>query len=319
MKIVVLDGYTLNPGDLSWEELKRFGEVEVYDRTPREKIIERAKGAKIVLTNKTPLLEDELNSLADLKYIGVLATGYNVVDIEVARKRGIIVTNIPGYSTNSVVQMTFALILELCHHTMEHSIAVRDGAWSANKDFCFWNYPLIELDQKTLGIIGFGTIGKKVAKVAEAFGMKVLVYNHKNRSQSENEYYRLANLDEIFSMSDIVSLHCPLTPDTRGLVNKKMISKMKKSAFLINTSRGPVIVEEDLAEALNNNIIAGAGLDVLSKEPPQIDNPLLNAKNCIITPHIAWATIEARERLMKIAINNIEAYISGAPINIVNN
>lgn len=327
MKIVVLDGFTLNPGDLSWNGLEGLGEATVYDRTPAELIVERSRGAEILLTNKTPLGENEFAQLPELKYIGVLATGYNVVDIENAKKRNIIVTNIPTYGTSSVAQMTFALILELCNHVQEHSNAVHRGDWSKSKDFCFWNYPLIELADKTIGIIGFGRIGQQVGKIAEAYGMNVLAYDpykepYKSNQTNKSEQNKCANfkwveLGELFRESDVVSLHCPLFPETKGIINKDSLDKMKKSAFLINTSRGPLVADKDLAEALNSGRIAGAGLDVLSEEPPEADNPLLSAKNCLITPHISWATYEARARLMNIAEDNLKAFIENKPINVV--
>ncbi|AGC67349.1 glycerate dehydrogenase HprA [Thermoclostridium stercorarium subsp. stercorarium DSM 8532] len=319
LKIVVLDGYALNPGDLSWDELKQLGETEIYDYTPFDKTIERAEGADIVLTNKTPLMEREISQLPRLKYIGVLATGYNVVDVEAAKKRNIVVTNVPAYGTKSVAQMTFALLLELTQHVQRHSDAVFNGEWTNSRDFCFWKYPLIELDGKTMGIIGFGNIGQAVADIAVAFGMNVLGYSRRRTDQSHRKNFRWAELDELLAESDVVSLHCPLTPETKGIVNIETLRKMKKSAFLINTGRGPLVVEEDLAYALNNDIIAGAGLDVLSVEPPKADNPLFRAKNCVITPHIAWATKEARLRLMHTAVENVKAFLKGEPVNVVNN
>lgn len=317
MKIVVLEGYVVNPGDLSYDELKALGDVTIYDRTPKDKVIEYSKDADILLINKTILGKNELEQLPKLKYIGVMATGYNVVDIEAAKNLGITVTNIPNYSTKSVAQLTFAFILELCHHAQEHSEAVRSGAWSSSKDFCFWNYPLTELDGKTLGIVGFGSIGKKVADIAEVFGLNVIAYSRTRRDESNRKNFRWVSLDELFKESDIISLHCPLFPETKGIINLDNLKKMKPSSFLINTGRGPLIIEEDLAYALNNGIIAGAGLDVLSKEPPLIDNPLLTAKNCIITPHIAWASKEARQRLLDISINNVKAFINGVAENVV--
>ena len=318
MKIVVLDGYTLNPGDLSWQDLKTFGDVEIYDRTPQEKIAERCAEAAVVLTNKTPLNSDILNQLSSLKYIGVLATGYNVVDIDAARNNGVVVSNVPGYGTASVVQMTFALLLELCHHVQKHNDAVMNGKWAQSPDWCFWNYPLIELSGKTMGIIGLGNIGMKVADVATAFGMNVLAVSRTQRDQSGRENFRWATVDELLEEADVVSLHCPLTPETKGLINQNKLARMKKSAFLLNTSRGPLVIEQDLADALNNDVIAGAALDVLSTEPPSADNPLFQAKNCIITPHIAWATKEARARLMNMVVNNVAAFLKGKPMNVVN-
>lgn len=318
MKIVVLDGYTLNPGDLSWDGLRKLGEVTVYEHTPYDKTIERAAGADVIFTNKTPLGEKELSALDNLKFIGVLATGYNVVDTDSAQKRNITVSNIPTYGTRSVAQMTFALLLELTQHVQRHSDAVLNGEWSKCRDFCFWNYPLVELEGKTMGIIGFGRIGQSVANVAEAFGMNILAYDTYKSDQSKRADFKWAEIDELLSKSDIVTLHCPLFPETKGIINKNSLMKMKKSAFLINTSRGPLIVDEDLAEALNNGTIAGAGLDVLSTEPPEHDNPLFSAKNCLITPHISWATKEARFRLMNIAVDNLRQFMNKTPINLVN-
>ncbi|HHW31579.1 MAG TPA: D-2-hydroxyacid dehydrogenase [Clostridiaceae bacterium] len=319
MKIVVLDGYTLNPGDLSWEDLKKFGDVTIYERTASNLIIERAAGAEIILTNKTPLSGETIEKLTSLKYIGVLATGYNIVDVDAATKRGIIVTNIPSYGTYSVAQMVFALLLELCHHVQRHSDSVQRGDWSKSKDFCYWNYPLIELAGKTMGIIGFGRIGRQVAKIAETFGMNIIAADIHKGNQPDLRNFSWAEIPELLQKSDVVSLHCPLFPETRDLINRNSLNLMKETAFLINTSRGQLIVEEDLSEALNKERIAGAGLDVLSIEPPNRDNPLLSAKNCLITPHIAWATKEARTRLMDTAIRNIKAFMEGNPVNIVNN
>lgn len=318
MKIVVLDGYTLNPGDLSWDGLRMLGDLTVYDRTPREQIIERSGEADIILTNKTVLDAAVLKSLSHLKYIGVLATGYNAVDTETARQMGIIVTNIPTYGIYSVAQLTFALILELCHHVQRQSDLVVNGKWSRSMDFTFSDYPLIELASKTLGIIGFGNIGKKVSEIASAFGMKILAYDKAFQVQPDPDNVNVVSLPVLLSDSDIVTLHCPLTEETAGLINIDSLKMMKQTAFLINTSRGQIIIEKDLAEALDEGIIAGAGLDVLSVEPPPFDNPLLKAKNCLITPHIAWATHESRSRLMNIAVDNIKAFLAGSPVNIVN-
>lgn len=317
MKIVVLDGYALNPGDISWEDLNRLGEVVIYDRTQPDELLERAKGATILLTNKTPINKDHIYKLPLLKYIGVLATGYNVIDVNAAKEKGIPVCNVPGYGTTSVVQMTFALLLELCLHVQNHSNSVKDGKWSSAKDWCFWDFPLVELEGKTMGIIGLGQIGQQVAKLAIAFGMKVVGYR-RNEKQNQANGYELLSPPDFFSQVDVVSIHCPLFPETNGLINHEKLKMMKKSAFLLNTSRGPIIVEEDLANALNNNVIAGAALDVLSSEPPEISNPLLKAKNCIITPHIAWATKEARVRLLDAVIKNINEFLDGSPINVVN-
>lgn len=317
MRIVVLDGYTLNPGDLSWDGVANFGDLTVYDYTPLELIEDRAKEAEILFTNKTPLREEMLEKLPMLKYIGVLATGYNVVDVEAAKRRGITVTNTPNYGAKSVAQMTFALILELCNHVQEHSNAVKEGAWTKSRDFCFWNYPIVELEGKTIGIIGFGTIGQQVVDIAGAFGMKVIGFSRRHSDQSHRKNFKWAELDELLRESDIVSLHCPLTTENKGMINYSALSKMKKTAFLINTARGPLIKEQDLADALNNGDIAGAGLDVLAVEPPKADNPLFNAQNCLITPHIAWASKEARARLMNIATDNLKAFLNGEQLNVI--
>ncbi|HOK27124.1 MAG TPA: D-2-hydroxyacid dehydrogenase [Bacteroidales bacterium] len=313
MKIVVLDGYALNPGDISWDELKSLGEVEVYDRTPDNMITERAADAEIILTNKNLMMANVIEKLPRLKYIGVLATGYNVVDTEAAKRRGIIVTNVPAYSTASVAQHTFALILEFYNYPGKFSDEVREGRWSRNLDFCYWDKQLIELAGKTIGIVGFGRIGKAVARVAEALEMNVIV-----SEVTDVEGYENYPLDELLKRSDIVTLHCPLTPGTKGIINRERLRLMKPSALLVNCARGQLIVEHDLAEALNEGRIAGAALDVLSEEPPCPDNPLLKAKNCIITPHVAWATLEARQRLMKIAVNNVRSFMEGKPVNVVN-
>lgn len=318
MKIVVLDGYTLNPGDLSWDEMKRSGEVVVYDRTPADKVVERAMNAEVIFTNKTPVDEQAIKQLPALKFIGVLATGFNIVDVEAAKQKGIVVSNVPGYGTASVVQLTFALLLELCHHVQRHSDSVMEGRWSNSADFSFWDYPLIELAEKTIGIVGFGEIGRKVADVATAFGMNVIGHSRSQTDQQHRKNFKWASLPELLEQSDVVSIHCPLTPETMGLLNKKSLELMKASAFLLNTSRGPIAVDEDLANALNNDVIAGAAIDVLSIEPPPKDNPLFVAKNCIITPHIAWATKEARARLMHIAAGNLAAFLNGNPVNVVN-
>lgn len=316
MKIVVLDGYTLNPGDLSWDALESLGDCIIYDRTEPEEAVARAIDADIIITNKTVLDGDILAELPNLKYISVLATGYNVVDIDAARERDIPVSNVPEYSTRSVAQMVFALILELTQHVGAHSNAVRSGKWTQSIDFSFWNYPLIELEGLTMGIIGLGRTGKAVADLAKAFGMNVIAYTR--NPEAVHPGVSNVDLDTVFRESDILSLHCPLTPETQGLVNSERLSLMKQTAFLINTSRGPVVNEQDLADTLNSGCIAGAGLDVLSTEPPKPDNPLLSANNCIITPHIAWATKSARERLMKITVENVKSFIEGSPINVVN-
>jgi len=318
MRLVVLDGYTLNPGDLNWEGIKKFGDLEVHDRTPESLIVERCKGAEIIFTNKTPLREAVLSQLPDLKYIGVLATGYNVVDVDYAKTKGIAVSNVPGYGTASVVQMTFALLLELCQHVQSHSDSVRQGGWAASPDFCYWNYPLIELEGKSIGIIGFGSIGQKVADIATAFGMNIIGFSRTRSDQSHRKNFKWAELNDLLKESDVISVHCPLFPETQGIINKDSLRLMKRTAFFLNTSRGPLMVDQDLADALNEGIIAGAGIDVLSVEPPSADNPLFKAKNCLITPHIAWATKEARSRLMGIAENNLSSFLNQNPINIVN-
>jgi len=317
MNIVVLDGYGLNPGDLSWERLHKIGDAKIYDRTAKEDIIERIGDAEIVLTNKTPI-NAEIMDKTKIKYIGVLATGYNVVDVEAAKERGIIVTNVPAYSTASVAQMVFAHVLEICNHVAHHDRTVKEGKWEKCPDFCYWERHLIELDGKVMGIIGYGRIGQAVAKVAQAFGMKVIAYSPRKRKELENENMRYVELDELFSQSDIISLHAPLFESTRNIINKESISKMKKSVIIINTSRGPLVNEQDLADALNSGRIYAAGVDVVSEEPIKANNPLLKAKNIFITPHIAWAPKEARVRLMNIAMENIEAYLAGRPINVVN-
>ncbi|MFB2120408.1 D-2-hydroxyacid dehydrogenase [Parapedobacter sp. 2B3] len=318
MKITILDGYPLNPGDLSWEYLEKYGDLTVYERTAVADIAQRAAGATAVLTNKVPLDASVLAQLPDLTYIGVLATGYNIIDIAYARERGIVVTNVPGYSSQSVAQLTFALLLELCHHVQRHSDRVKEGKWSQSLDFSFWDYPLMELSGKTLGIIGFGDIGKQVADIATAFGMQVVAHSRTETDQSHRANFQWVGLDELLGRSDVVSLHCPLTPKTQGLINIDTLAKMKTSAFLLNTSRGPLVEEESLAAALNAGKLAGAGLDVLSAEPPCADNPLFTAKNCLVTPHIAWATKEARARLMGTVEENLKAYMGGRAINVVN-
>lgn len=318
MKIVILDGYAMNPGDLSWSEMEKLGELKLYDRTPKEAILDRICDAEIVLTNKVILTKEILEKAPAVKYIGVMATGYNVVDTAAARELGIIVTNVPAYSTESVAQLVLAFILELCHHVGEHNRAVQEGAWTSSKDFTFWNYPLIELAGKTLGLIGYGVIGQAVARLAVAFGMNVKIFSRTVKKELETDKIKFVNFDELLEQSDFISLHCPLTEETKGLINKDSISKMLPGAYLINTSRGPVIVEQDLADALNSGKLAGAAVDVVSVEPILADNPLLGAKNCIITPHFGWAPFEARTRLMDVLISNIKAYMEGKPVNVVN-
>lgn len=316
MKIVVLDGYAANPGDLSWEGLRTLGECAIYDRTAPEEVLERAVGAEVILTNKVIITADHMRALPELKYIGVLATGYNVVDTTAANERGILVTNVPAYSTASVAQMVFAHILNMTQQVQHHSEEVRKGRWINSKDFCFWDTPLIELREKKIGLVGLGNTGYTTARIAIGFGMQVFAMTSKSHFQLPPEIKKM-DLDQLFSECDIISLHCPLTPETKELVNARRLAMMKPSAILINTGRGPLINEQELAEALNNEKIFAAGIDVLSTEPPRADNPLLTAKNCYITPHIAWATFEARERLMNIAIGNLQAYMGGKPENVV--
>lgn len=318
MKIVVLDGYTLNPGDISWSGLEVLGEVTVYERTRADEIIERIGDADAVYTNKTPISKETLDACPNVKFIGVLATGYNIVDIEAAKEKGIPVSNIPTYGTASVSQFAIALLLELCHHIGEHADAVKAGEWSNNADWCFWKYPLVELAGKTMGIIGFGRIGQDTGKIAQALGMKVLAYDAYQKPELESETCQYTDLDTLFAQSDVISLHCPLFPSTEGIINKENIAKMKDGVMIINNSRGPLIVEEDLRDALNSGKVAGAAVDVVSTEPIKMDNPLLQAKNCIITPHIAWAPKESRQRLMDIAVENLRCFQNGKPQSVVN-
>jgi glycerate dehydrogenase len=318
MNIVILDGYTLNPGDLSWDSLKDLGECTIYDRTTSDKIIPRADEAEIILTNKTVLSAEIIGRLTRLNYISVLATGYNIVDIKAARRRGVPVSNVPAYATESVAQMVFALLLNLTLNVAHHDRTVKEGRWMNSVDFCYWDTPLIELQGLTMGLIGFGKIGRATASLARAFGMNVIFYDI-NIPSEVPEGYRMVNIEDIFRESDVVSLHCPLTPQTDKLVNAKHLDLMKPTAYLINTSRGALIDEQALADALNDDSIAGAGVDVLSTEPPRESNPLLAAKNCNITPHIAWATRAARERLLHVTVNNVAAFLAGKPQNIVNN
>lgn len=314
MKIVVLDGYGLNPGDLSWDAVSQLGELTVYDRTSSEEVIARSAGAEAILTNKTVITAEIMEALPDLKYIGVLATGYNVVNIDAAREKGIVITNIPAYSTPSVAQMVFAHILNIAQQVQHHSEEVRKGRWTNNADFCFWDTPLIELREKKIGLVGLGHTGFNTARIAIGFGMQVTAYTSKSSLQLPPEIKK-RTLDELFSECDIVSLHCPLTDETKELVNAERLRLMKPTAILINTGRGPLVNEQDLADALNAGKLYAAGLDVLSSEPPKADNPLLTARNCYITPHIAWASLEARTRLMDILVENIKAFQAGKPVN----
>lgn len=318
MKIVVLDGYTLNPGDISWKGMEAFGDVVVYDRTNPKDIVSRIGDAEVVYTNKTPITKETLDACPNIKFIGVLATGYNIIDIAAAKEKGIPVSNIPTYGTAAVSQFAIALLLELCHHIGAHSDAVKAGEWSSNPDWCFWKYPLVELDGKKMGIIGFGRIGQDTGKIAQALGMKVLAYDAFKRPELESDTCHYVDLDTLLKESDVISLHCPLFPDTEGIINKDTIAKMKDGVMIINDSRGPLIVEQDLRDALDSGKVAGAALDVVSTEPIKMDNPLLGAKNVILTPHIAWAPKESRQRLMDIAVANLKAYVDGQPQNVVN-
>lgn len=317
MKIVILDGYATNPGDLCWDELKQLGECIIYDRTQPDDVVERAQGAEIVLTNKTQLRADQMAALPELKFIGVLATGYNIVDTEAARQRGILVSNIPAYSTNSVAQLVFAHLLNIAQQVQNHNEAVHDGRWSNCLDFCFWDMPLLELQGLKMGIVGLGNTGMATARIALGFGMEVYAYTSKSPLQLQSEIHKM-ELDLLFSECDVVSLHCPLNSQTLGMVNARRLQLMKPTAILINTARGPLIDEAALADALNQGRLAAAGLDVLSQEPPSSDNPLLTARNCYLTPHIAWGSTAARKRLMQILVGNVKAYLDGHPVNIVN-
>lgn len=318
MRIVVLDGFTLNPGDNPWDDVAALGEFTVYDRTPEDQIVERAAHADIILTNKTLLSAKTIEQLPNLKCIAVLATGYNVVDVAAARERGIPVSNVPVYGTDSVAQFVFALVLELCHHVAAHDASVKAGEWSESVDFCYWNTPLIELAGKRMGIVGFGRIGRRVGELAHAFGMDVLAHDVEQGKAPEYAPFSWGSLDEVFAEADVVSLHCPLTAENAGFVDRALLGRMQPHAFFINTARGGLVNEPDLAEALNAGTIAGAAVDVVSSEPIAPDNPLLGARNCIVTPHIAWATLAARQRLMKTTAENVAAFIKGAPIHVVN-
>lgn len=313
MKITILDGYTCNPGDLSWAPFEKYGEVEAFDYTRRADVIDRCNSADIIISNKTVFTREILQQITRPKYIGLISTGYNVVDVKAAAELGITVTFVPTYGTEAVAQHTFALILELSNHIALHADAVTAGQWRDYRKFCFWNTPLFELKGKTLGIIGYGRIGKETAKIARAFNMNVIFYSHRDMGEQPD---RQVDLDTLLEKSDIVSLHCPLNDETTGIINAENLKKMKSTAWLINTARGPSVVDKDLADALNNGVIAGAGLDVCTKEPPEEDNPLLTAKNCIMTPHMAWAARETRERLISLATDNLGSYLSGNPVNI---
>lgn len=318
MKIVILDSFTTNPGDLSWDFLNEYGDTEIYDRTPQNKIIERCIDADVVVTNKTPIGKDIIDRLPKLKFIALLSTGYNIVDYMYLKEKGIPVSNIPSYSTDAVAQLVMSFLLELTMNVGLHSLSVKSGDWVNSTDFCYWKTHLTELAGKTMGIFGFGRIGKAVAQRAKAFGMNIVAYTPRLHG-NEPDWVKFVSLDEMLSVADAVSMHCPLTPETEGIVNNEFISKMKNGAYFINTSRGTVVDETALADALNSGKLGGAGLDVLSTEPPKPDNPLLNAKNCFITPHIAWASFETRQRLLAIFRENIRAFAQGTPQNVINN
>ena len=317
MKIVVLDGYALNPGDLSWECLNQFGDVTVYDRTPAELIVTRIGDADVILLNKPPITEETLAACPSVKLICVLATGYNVVDCGAAKKRNIPVCNVPAYGTAAVAQFTFSLLLELCNAVGHHSESVHNGDWCRSIDFCYWQTPQMELAGKTMGIIGFGRIGRAVGTIAKAFGMRVIAYNRSRCAEGEaiGEY---VELDTLFREADIISLHCPLTPQTEGLINAASIEKMKDGAILLNTARGQLVVEKDLSAALSSGKLRGAAVDVVTKEPMECTNPLLNAPNCIITPHMAWSPVESRQRIMDCTVRSIQGFLDGNPVNTVN-
>jgi len=317
MKIVVLDGHTLNPGDLSWEGLEALGETAIYDRTPEDQVVARAQGAQVVLVNKVSLSRETLDQLPDLRFIGVLATGYNIVDVEAAAERGIPVCNVPTYGTQSVAQMAFAHILNLTQHVAHHAETVKAGRWAESDDWCYWDYPLIELMGLTLGVVGYGRIGRQSAAIGKALGMRVIAHDAYVEDSGDADI-AMVGLETLLRESDVVTLHCPLTPETEKLMNAERLALMKPTAFLVNTSRGPLVDEPALAQALNEGCIAGAGLDVLGVEPALPDNPLLTAKNCYITPHIAWATASARRRLMGTAVENVRAFTQGRLQNVVN-
>ena len=320
MKIIVLDGYTENPGDLSWSALEALGDLTVYDRTSLQdepEIIERIGDAEVVFTNKTPITKAVLDSCPNIKFISVLATGYNVVDVTYARQKGIPVSNVPSYGTAAVGQFAIALLLEICHHVAHHSTAVHAGRWETSDDWCFWDFPLIELSGKTIGIIGFGRIGQQTGRIAAAMGMRVIACD-KVQSDSGRAVGEYVDLDTLLRQADVIALHCPLFPDTEGIINRNTIAKMKDGVIILNNSRGPLIVEQDLADALNRGKVYAAGLDVVSTEPITRDNPLLTAKNCFITPHISWAPRESRQRIMDCSVANLKSYLDGAPIHVVN-
>ena len=319
MKIVILDGYTENPGDLSWDALRAFGDLTVYERTPYEdaEIARRIGDAEVVFTNKCPIRRAVIDACPDLRYISVLATGYNIVDVAYAAERGIPVSNVPTYGTAAVGQFAIALLLEICHHVAYHSEAVHAGRWASNPDWCFWDYPLIELAGKTMGILGFGRIGQTTGRIAKALGMTVLASGSRE-TEAGRAIAEYVDRETLFARSDVIVLHCPLFPETEGMINRESIAKMKDGVILINNSRGPLIVEQDLAEALHSGKVMAAGLDVVSTEPIRSDNPLLTAPNCFITPHISWAPKEARQRILDCSVQNLRGYLAGRPVNVVN-
>ena len=317
MKIVILDGYTENPGDLSWEGFESLGTLTVYDRTEPNEIVSRIGDAEAVIVNKCPITAETMDACPELRYVGVLATGYNVVDVAAAKERHIAVTNIPTYGTTAVAQMVFAHLLAICQHVESHSAAVHNGEWNTNPDWCFWNYPLVELAGKTMGIVGFGRIGQTVAGIARALGMNVLAFD-RHENETGRALARYVSLEELLAQSDVISMHCPLFPETERMINRNTIAQMKDGVYFINTSRGQLVDEQALADALNSGKVAHAGLDVVYTEPIRTDNPLLRAKNCFITPHIAWAPKESRKRLMDIAVDNLAKFAEGKPVNVVN-
>lgn len=317
MKIVLLDGYTTNPGDISWASLERLGEFVCYDRTDDDRILENIGDAEIILTNKTPISRATLEAKPNVRYIGLISTGYDEVDVAAARERSVVVTNVPGYSTNSVAQFTFALLLELCHHVGHHAKTVQGGRWQTSIDFCYWDYPLVELYGKTMGIVGYGNIGRRVAEIAVAFGMKVLANSRRLAPDYAEGNVRYASLPDLLAGADVISLHAPLSDSNRGMIDAGAISKMRRDVLIVNTARGLLVKEDDLAEALNAGRVAGYAADVASREPIEDANPLLTAKNCLLTPHIAWAPKAARERLVAIAAENLAAFIAGKPVNVV--
>lgn len=318
VKITVLDGFTLNPGDNPWDGVAALGDFKVYDGTPADQILERANGSDVLLTNKTLITADTIAKLPNLKFIAVLATGYNVVDIDAARERGIPVSNVPIYGTDTVSQYVFALVLEHCHNVAHHAARVLDGEWERRGEFCFWDYPLTELANLTMGIVGFGRIGRRTGELAHAFGMNVIASDVFQGSAPEYEPFSWRSIEETFSEADVVSLHCPQTPDNEAFVNKDLLNRMKRSALFINTARGGLVNEQDLADALNNGVLAGAALDVVSKEPVEKSNPLFGAKNLFLTPHMAWGTLSARKRLMGTTVENVQGFMNGKPVNVVN-